>query len=92
MPTPEYCPNCGDAVPPRAKACPTCGSDESTGWSDEATAQGLDLPDDKFNYDEFVREEFGGEKAARPASHWLWWVTAVVVLIAMVFGLRLGCS
>lgn len=34
--TPSICPNCGEAVPPRAAACPECGSDESTGWSPAA--------------------------------------------------------
>ena len=57
MPAPETCPNCGADVPRRAKACPECGSDESTGWSDHAQAQSLDLPDDEFNYDEFVERE-----------------------------------
>jgi hypothetical protein len=30
------CPQCGENVPVGALACPHCGSDESTGWSDEA--------------------------------------------------------
>src|ERR1041384_1119375 len=36
--TPEICPNCGAEVPRQAKACPECGSDEKTGWSEEAHA------------------------------------------------------
>ncbi len=34
--TPDVCPNCGAEVPPSAKACPECGSDEKTGWSEKA--------------------------------------------------------
>src|SRR5277367_5476951 len=52
--TPDTCPNCGADVPRNAKACPECGSDENTGWSEEAYAGKLNLPDDKFDYDEFV--------------------------------------
>ena len=42
---PEVCPNCGAAVPRKAKACPGCGADETTGWSEAAYADNLDLPD-----------------------------------------------
>ena len=51
---PDYCPNCGAAVPARAPACPECGADEDTGWNDDAYAQDLGLPDEDFDYDEFV--------------------------------------
>jgi hypothetical protein len=30
------CPQCGARVPLKALACPECGSDERTGWSDAA--------------------------------------------------------
>ena len=83
MPAPETCPNCGAEVPRRAKACPECGSDESTGWSEHATAQSLDLPDDEFNYDEFVQREFG--KSKRSTKQTFWWLVAVALLIASLF-------
>ena len=79
--TPEICPNCGAEVPRRAKACPECGSDEQTGWSEEAHSQSLDLPDDEFNYDEFVQREFG--KPKRSARSWFWWAVAVALLILL---------
>jgi hypothetical protein len=84
---PEICPNCGGEVPPKAKACPECGSDEATGWSERAGAQRLDLPDDEFDYDEFVKEEFGEEKrAVRPRGvNWFWWLIALVVIVAFVW-------
>ncbi len=43
---PKYftCPACGADVPIRAKACPECGSDKETGWSDAAQYAHL-LPD-----------------------------------------------
>ena len=84
--SPETCPNCGADVPRGAKACPACGSDESTGWSDEARYGGLDLPDDEFNYDDFVKREFGGEgKPAPPRGvSWFWWVVAVALIIGFL--------
>ena len=80
MPAPETCPNCGADVPRRAKACPECGSDESTGWSEHAQSQSLDLPEDEFNYDEFVQREFG--KPKRRPMKTFWWLVAVALLIA----------
>jgi len=86
MTAPEYCPNCGAAVPPNARACPECGSDESTGWSESADQDRLGLPSDEFDYDEFVRNEFGApKKSIRPRGISLfWWITAVVVVLALL--------
>lgn len=81
---PEVCPNCGAEVPRNAKACPECGSDENTGWSEEARTSGLDLPNDKFDYGEFVKQEFGGERKPRGIS-WLWWIVAVILILLFVF-------
>jgi hypothetical protein len=86
---PEICPNCGAEVPPRAKACPECGSDEKTGWSDEAHASGLDLPEEQFDYEDFVEREFGGRKAVPRGVHWFWWVVAVALVAGIIaFWLR----
>ena len=46
-----------------ARACPHCGSDEKTGWSEEADKWQADIPagygrDEEFDYDEFVEREF----------------------------------
>ncbi|MDX2226759.1 MAG: zinc ribbon domain-containing protein [Verrucomicrobiae bacterium] len=81
--TPETCPVCGADVPPRARACPECGADEKSGWNEEDTRyDGLDLPDPDFNYDEFVKEEFGGAKRPKGISPLWWWVgIALLVLI-----------
>ena len=77
---PEICPNCGAEVPPAARACPGCGADEQTGWSEDAHVGALDLPDDSFNYDQFVEEEFGKKKIVRRGLHWFWWLVAVAIL------------
>jgi hypothetical protein len=74
-------------VPPNAAACPGCGSDESTGWSERAQADRLGIPDEEFDYDEFIREEFDATRknAARPRGvQWVWWVVALILLLVMV--------
>ena len=63
-------------------ACPECGSDENTGWSEEAKTDGLALPDDSFDYDEYVKREFEGEKPKRKLEP-VWVVTAIVLLGAI---------
>jgi len=43
---------------------------------------GVDLGDDAFDYDEFVREEFG-TPAVKPAGlRTIWWVTGILLVIA----------
>lgn len=81
---PEICPNCGAKVPPRAKACPECGADEQTGWSEAAEADGLDLPDENFDYDDYVKREFGAKSPVPRGIHWFWWVVALVAAAALL--------
>ena len=91
MEPPETCPQCGAEVPRTARACPECGSDKQTGWSEAAQAQRLDLPDDGFDYDEFVREEFGEESRVRPRGvRRLWWGVAALILALIALGIVLS--
>jgi len=72
-------------LPAGARSCPECGSDEKTGWSEEAKTDSLGLPDESFDYDEFVKREFGDEEARSPQKlYWFWWVVAVVLLVAFL--------
>lgn len=81
---PEICPICGASVEPRALACPECGADHRTGWNEQATREdGLGLPEDGFDYDDFVEKEFG-RGPGRAAIHPVWWVTAVLLLSALL--------
>jgi hypothetical protein len=78
---PGSCPVCGTSVPARARACPECGADERSGWSDDAQTADLNLPgEDDFDYEEFTRREFGG-KPARTGIPRLWvWVAGLMAL------------
>ena len=89
MRSPEICPNCGAEVPRNARACPECGSDENTGWSEDAKADGLDLPEENFDYDQYVKREFGGETPVPRGIHWFWWVIALLIAaLFLTFWLR----
>ena len=88
--SPEVCPNCGAEVPRGAKACPECGSDEQTGWSETAYASGLNLPDEEFDHDEFVKREFGPAPVKPHGLAWFWWVVAIVAAILVSLALLSG--
>jgi hypothetical protein len=82
--SPEVCPNCGAEVPPNAKACPECGADEQTGWSQEAEQGGLDLPEEKFDYDDYVKREFGSGSGITGGVKWWWWLVAAGLVVALL--------
>ena len=88
--TPEICPVCGEGVPRGAAACPECGADERSGWREDADdTGGLDLPDGEFDYDEFVKKEFGTEVKPEGIA-WAWWAAAVAALLAFIAMLLRG--
>ena len=77
------CPVCGEDVPRTALACPECGADHASGWREDAeTYDAVDLPDEDFNYEEFVKQEFGSSR--RSAIKTVWWITAILVVAAFV--------
>jgi len=86
--SPEVCPNCGAEVPRNAKSCPECGSDEKTGWSETAYAGSLGLPDEEFDYDGFVKEEFGSGQTKPRGIGWFWWAVALLLVALLIFFLR----
>ena len=81
---PPICPVCGEDVPPGSLACPDCGADHNSGWrSDADLHDGLDLPEADFDYDDFVRREFGS--GVKPAGiKTIWWITAIILLVLAI--------
>jgi len=81
------CPNCGAEVSAGAKACPECGSDEKTGWSENTIYDGTDIVDpdeDDFNYEDWKRRELG--RAPRKSGRgWVWWLVALLVSVIVVW-------
>jgi hypothetical protein len=74
-------------VPKGAAACEECGACARSGWKDNADVyDGLDLPDEEFDYDEFVAREFGGKSRGKAQQKSLWWWVALALVIVMVLG------
>lgn len=84
---PGDCPVCGALVPPRAHACPECGADDRSGWREDDAGSGLDLPDDGFDYDSFIREEFGAGPAPPRGIHPIWWITGILLAVMLAMAL-----
>ena len=82
--TPEVCPVCNEDVPPGALACPECGADHKSGWREDAEGyDGLNLPDEDFNYDDFVKQEFGPR--VKPSGlKVIWWIAGIVLIVALI--------
>jgi RNA polymerase subunit RPABC4/transcription elongation factor Spt4 len=82
----QDCPNCGATVPTGAEACPECGSDESTGWSQSAYCESLGIPDpdEEFDHDAFVENEFGRPKKKPTMSPLIWTMVAIVVILVLL--------
>lgn len=87
---PGDCPVCGEFVPKQAKACPGCGADAKSGWQENDAHDGLDLPDEEFDYNTFVAEEFGGGQTRKTGLHPVWWITAVVLIVLGMIAFLLG--
>ncbi|HEV2438117.1 MAG TPA: zinc ribbon domain-containing protein [Verrucomicrobiae bacterium] len=81
---PDVCPHCGAEIPPGAKACPECGSDEKTGWSERARYDNLDLPEENFDYQDYLKREFGRERIVPRGVHWFWWIVTILVVVGLV--------
>ncbi|MFN0125221.1 MAG: hypothetical protein ACKV19_00870 [Verrucomicrobiales bacterium] len=84
------CPDCGAEVRVGSRGCARCASDRATKawdqrkpWEQDDVYDGLDLPDDEFNYDEFVEKEFRGGRR-KTWREWFWWGVAVALLAALV--------
>lgn len=80
---------CGEWVPRGAAACDDCGACAKSGWKDDAEVyDGLDLPDEDFDYDDFIEREFGGgsRRKAGPTREQLWRWVGLAVFIVMVLG------
>jgi RNA polymerase subunit RPABC4/transcription elongation factor Spt4 len=96
MPRDDFtCPVCGADVPGNAKACPECGSDEKTGWSDNTIYDGTGIEDpEEFVYEDWKRREVQGRGPRRTSKQWLWSVVGVVILAALLwlFVVRQWCA
>ncbi len=85
------CPFCAREVRV-GKPCPGCAKKirktppVKKSWEQDKAVDGLDLPDDDFDYDDFVAREFGKFPHRRTGLKWYWWALAVVLLAGMIAG------
>lgn len=87
------CPFCGTEVRVGSKGCPGCTPGAGKSWQQDSSLDGVDLPDDpeEFDYDDFVKREFGKTaRVVKPAGlKWKWWITGVLLLAGMIAGVIL---
>ena len=76
---PDYCANCGAAIPRHAHACPECGADERTGWAENSLYDGLDLPPDEETEAQEVKI-----RKIRSRRERFWWFVAFVTAVAFL--------
>jgi hypothetical protein len=81
----ELCPGCPKKQrTPKAKAKP-----KQKSWEQAKSADGLDLPEGDFDYDDFILREFGSAPHQKTGVKWYWWVLALLILAGMFAGLIL---
>lgn len=99
------CPGCDKEVAVGSRGCPHChpprkkrkpaksaAGKAKPSWHQESTAEGLDLPGQDFDYDDFVAREFGGKPHRQIGIKWYWWATAAALLILLVLFLSRGST
>lgn len=83
------CPYCDTEVRV-GEPCPGCSKKarklraKKHSWEQDKSMDGLGLPDDDFNYDDFIAREFGKAPHQALGVKWYWWLLGVVVLAGMI--------
>ena len=86
------CPTCDKEVAVGTN-CPRCTKKRSStprerkSWEQEETADGLDLPDEDIDYDDFIAREFGKAPHRKTGIAWYWYLVAVLLLALMIAGI-----
>ena len=71
------CPNCGAEVSTKALACPECGSDDDTGWSEDTMYDGIDLPETEPSHTRSATSLF--------QNKYFLYVVAILALLAFLW-------
>ena len=53
-------------------------------WEQSEEADGLDLPHESFDYEDFIAREFGNRGRGVIRIRWYWWVTALFMVIILI--------
>jgi hypothetical protein len=71
---------CAGCAAKRKPAAPK----KAKSWEQDKTQDGLDLPDEDFDYDEFIAREFGGKPHRKIGVKWYWWLLGVALIALML--------
>ena len=86
----DHCPHCNETFPAGRLACPHCGSDAETGWSEDGlTGYSTSLPEEftDEDYEDVLRgihEDLTGERPPMTGRQITMLVIALVTLAAFV--------
>lgn len=97
------CPSCGHEVRVGAD-CPGCpkqgaiktrkrrakAAPRRRSWEQDSYYDGMDLPDEDFDYDDFVAREFGAPHQ-RLRVKWYWWVLGIIMILVIAAGAYQVC-
>jgi hypothetical protein len=101
-PTTYICPGCGAEVRIGPVGCPRCSSGAQKplrgeqrpsdrgparqSWEQDPAYDGVDLPHDDFDYDDFIKREFKQGGAEKGGLAIKWRLVALILLICMLVG------
>lgn len=93
------CPGCGGEVPIGPAGCPRCPPPkprkpkrqaEKRSWEQDKCYDDLDLPDEDFDYDEFVEREFGRKPHRQIGVPFHWWAIGLGLILLWTIVAALG--
>lgn len=82
------CPHCGAEVPQHAKSCPSCGSDENTGWSELTYMDSIQTPDEN-EYMDILNNEFPENKSISNKKNNQTWVIVTGTILLLLIGIMI---
>ncbi|MEO1835147.1 MAG: hypothetical protein ABGZ49_06590 [Akkermansiaceae bacterium] len=82
------CPTCGSEVKV-GSSCSGCvakrkkqvrvGPKKRKHWEQDVIYDGISIPEDEFEYEEFIEREFSNKPHRAIGIEWYWWMTAVLL-------------
>ena len=70
------CPGCAPKRQRRRKRLKKVASSRRKDWNQDAISEGLGIPDEEFDYEDFIQREFASKPHRRIGIKWYWWATA----------------
>ena len=86
----QDCPGCPKPKPAKRLKAAKRKAPPRRSWEQDSDYDGLDLPDEDFDYDEFVAKEFGTPHQ-RLQVKWYWWILGIIMLVLFSVGAYQVC-